>query len=708
MVGPDAARELFGLFGYGASSLLFGLLTLVLLTGWRGRLQGGLLVAATSATALWAGLLATQSWWHTVPIQALWITESVRDLLWMLFLIRLLSLQAGTDPGRLRILGWARIGAILVSVALALPLERLLADSGLVGTYGITSARLVLELAVAVGGLVLVEQVFRNTPWQQRWGVKFLCLGVGGLFAFDFFFFADALLFQRLDMNIWVARGAASVLAAPLIGVSAARNPQWSFDLFVSRKVVFHSSALFAAGIYLFVMALAGYYIRYYGGEWSSIVQTLFFFGAALVLLLMLFSGQLRSRLKVFVNKHFFNYRYDYREEWLHLIEVLSGKALQASLPERVVYALAELVDSPGGLIWLRTESGGLEQARAWSVPEDTLDRETDLATLAAYLEHARRVIDLGELRRDPDAYDGLDLPDAVLGNQRLWLVVPLHHDEELLGFVILVSPRAPQAINWEVMDVLKTAARQSASYLALERAARALAEARQFEGFNRLSAFVVHDLKNLIAQLSLVAKNAERHRHNPAFVDDAMGTIRNSVDKMSRLLAQLRSPAQRVGTTEIDLVQAARDAARLRAVQEPVPSFESDAGDPIPVQADADRLGAVIAHVIQNAQEATPRDGRVKVRVGRVGDEAVIEVMDTGSGMDAEFVRERLFKPFDSTKGLAGMGVGAYEARELIASLGGRVVVESAPGQGTLFRMLIPIDADSNAGAARLAIAAG
>jgi putative PEP-CTERM system histidine kinase len=285
-----------------------------------------------------------------------------------------------------------------------------------------------------------------------------------------------------------------------------------------------------------------------------------------------------------------------------------------------------------------------------------------------------------------------------VLDNDQLWLIVPLRHDEDLLGFVILVRPRAPQMINWEVLDVLKTAARQSASYLALERAARALAEARQFEGFNRLSAFVVHDLKNLIAQLSLVARNAERHRHNPAFVDDAMGTIRNSVDKMSRLLTQLRGSSHRLGTTQVDLVQVAREATRLRAIQEPAPSFESDVGDPIPVQADADRLGAVIAHVIQNAQEATPRDGHVKVRVGRIGRNAVIDVVDTGSGMDADFVRERLFKPFDSTKGLTGMGVGAYDARELIASLGGRVVVESAPGEGTRFRMLIPTDSDEGA----------
>ncbi|MFZ0788865.1 MAG: XrtA/PEP-CTERM system histidine kinase PrsK [Chromatiaceae bacterium] len=701
-----SALDIFALVGYGASGALFLLLSLVLLTGWRGRLQGGLLVAATLATALWAAILAAQAAWHRVPVEGLWAVEALRDLAWILFLIRLLQLQAGADARRGRVLRWIRLGAIALTLLLLLPLESLLSRSGLFGAYGINSARLILEVLVAVGGLVLVEQVFRNTPFQHRWGVKFLCLGVGGLFAFDFFFFADALLFQRLDFNIWVARGAASALAAPLIGVSAARNPQWSFDLFVSRKVVFRSTALFAAGIYLFVMSLAGYYIRYYGGEWSSIIQTVFLFGAGLVLVMLLYSGALRSRLKVLVNKHFFSYRYDYREEWLHLIEVLSGRVLNASLPERVIFALAELVDSPGGVLWLRDESGRFERARSWNLAEDAVAQGTEVGTLTDFLAKRRWVIDLAELRRDHDAYDGLDLPDAIYADERLWLIVPLDHDDALLGFVILTHPRSHQAVNWEVMDVLKTAARQAASYLALDQAARALADARQFEGFNRLSAFVVHDLKNLIAQLSLVARNAERHRHNPAFIDDAMDTIKNSVAKMNRLLAQLRSPDQRAASARVDLIALVEDAVRLRSVQEPVPKLERPADECLFVRADADRLGAIVAHVIQNAQEATPSDGRVIVRVGRLDDHAAIDVEDTGSGMDADFVRERLFKPFDSTKGLTGMGVGAYDARELVSSLGGRVIVDSEPGRGTRFRMLIPVEVTESVGA--VATAAG
>jgi len=684
---------LVGVFGYGLCAALFALLGVVLLTGWRGRLQGGLLVFAVLASTLWAGVLAAQAAWQSIPVQWIWGLEAVRNLAWILFLIRLLELQAGGRGPRGRRLGQARLAALLLTLILVLPPTQIWWALPPGVESQLASLRLILRLLTGIGGLVLVEQVFRNTPWQHRWGVKFLCLGVGGLFAFDFFLFADALLFQRLDMDLWAARGAVSALAAPLIGVSAARNPQWSFDLFVSRKVVFHSTALFAAGVYLLLMALVGYYIRYYGGEWSSVIQTVFFFGAGMVLVVLLFSGHLRSRLKVLVNKHFFNYRYDYREEWLHLIDVLSGRVLQAGLPERVIFALGELVDSPGGILWLRSEGGHYEQARVWNLAEDTLDKATDFTKLTDFLTHRHWVINLTDLRRDPDTYDALELPAAVYADDRLWLIVPLRHDDELMGFVILARSRAAQVVNWEVMDMLKTAARQASSYLALDRAARALADARQFEGFNRLSAFVVHDLKNLIAQLSLVAKNAERHRHNPAFVDDAIATIKNSVDKMNRLLGQLRGPVAGAAGTGVDLRALVAEVVRTRAAQEPAPVLETALMAPLGVRADPDRLAAVISHIVQNAQEATPRDGRVVVHLGRSAGQAVIEVRDTGTGMDADFVRERLFKPFDSTKGLTGMGVGAYETREFVASLGGRVVVDSAPGRGTVFRLFVPIE---------------
>jgi putative PEP-CTERM system histidine kinase len=558
----------------------------------------------------------------------------------------------------------------------------------------LSTARLAVHMVMAISGLALVEQIFRNTPWQYRWGVKFLCLSTGSLFAFDFFLFADALLFKRLDIDIWLARGAATALAIPLLAVAAARNPQWSFDLFLSRKLVFHSTAFVAAGIYLVVMSLAGYYIRDFGGQWSSAIQAVFLFGAALVLIVLLFSGYFRSRIKLFINKHFFSYRYDYREEWLHLIDTLSGKVLEGALPERIIFALAELVDSPGGALWLCTPGGIAEYERSWNLPDTLINKGPAPSELTSFLSGQGWLLDLEDYTRNPDTYDGLDLPSWMTETSQLRLIVPLTHVDTLLGFVILARPRSPQTIDWEITDMLKVAARQAASYLALDRAAKALAEAEQFAGFNRLSAFVVHDLKNLIAQLSLVARNAERHKTNPAFVDDMLVTVQNSVSKMTRLLAQLRGAMPASPHALVDLGELLREVVAERQGQEPRPRLIGYPGVTCTLSVDRDRLGSVLSHVVQNAQEATRRDGQVRVRWSARAHEAEIVVEDNGSGMEADFVRERLFKPFDTTKGLAGMGIGAYECREFIRNLGGSVDVQSSPGAGTRFAIRIPLDA--------------
>lgn len=687
--------DTFGAVGYGLTAALFLFLGLLLLTGWRGRMQGGLLVAAAFANAVWAGALAVQAAWHSMAMGWIWALESLRDLAWIVFLLRLLQLQVKERPGVAGRFRRLRLLALALALFLVLPIEDLAGQVDLLRGLDLVTLRLALDVAFPVAGLVLVEQVYRNTPSEHRWGVKFLCLGVGGLFAYDFFFFADALLFKRLDPNIWLARGAANAFVVPLIAVSAARNPQWSFDLFVSRKVVFHTTSLVAAGVYLLIMSLAGYYIRLWGGQWSSAFQTVFFFGAGLVLVILLFSGHFRSRVKVFVNKHFFSYKYDYREEWLHLISVLSGRVLQASLPERIVFALGGLVDSPGGALWLCSGQGPCEYERCWNLPEEALDRRERFDSLYGFLSRRRWVVNLDEYASDPDAYEGLAIPRWLSASKRLWLAVPLFHEDTLLGFVLLARPRAPQQLNWETLDLLKTSARQAASYLALEQAAKALADARQFEGFNRLSAFVVHDLKNVIAQLSLVVRNAERHRNNPAFMDDAIATVRNSADKMGRLLTQLRSAMPGERAQRVVLAEVLREAVREHAAGEPPPRLALPDGEGV-LYADRDRLTSVIGHVIQNAQEATRRDGSVTVRLLLDGQEGRIEVADDGAGMDAAFIRERLFKPFDSTKGLAGMGIGAYESREFIRSLGGRVEVASTPGQGTRFTMIVPLAAQA------------
>ena len=547
------------------------------------------------------------------------------------------------------------------------------------------------HVTLAVIGIAIVEQLYRNTRPEQRWSVKFLCVGLGGLFAFDFYLYSDALLFGRIDPNIWNARGAVNALIVPLIGISAARNPEWSINVFISRGIVFHTTALLAAGVYLLIMAGVGYFIRYFGGTWGGAIQVIFLFAAIFALLIMIFSGHFRARVKVFVNKHFFHYQYDYREEWLRLINTLSTSSGGDVLYERAVRVLAEMVESPGGALWMRRQSGVFTYVGRWGIPEvESHEYAVDCA-LVDYLERTEWVIDFDEYRDGPEIYGDLNVPETLLSLPGGWLLVPMMLNQQLTAFVVLVQPRAPFKLNWEVTDLLKMAGRQTASYLALNDAAEALAEARQFEAFNRFSAFVMHDLKNLIAQLSLVARNAARHRDNPEFMDSVIQTVGHAVEKMNRLLAQLKSTVPSADTRLVDLSKLVADVVRARAGQRPEPELGAIEPD-LHVRAERDRLASVLGHLIQNAQDATPADGSVSVGLRRDQDNAIVDIIDSGTGMDKEFVRDRLFRPFDTTKGLTGMGIGAYESREMVRALGGRIQVESDKGKGTRFAVFLPL----------------
>ncbi|MEZ5585080.1 MAG: GAF domain-containing protein, partial [Candidatus Competibacteraceae bacterium] len=211
---------------------------------------------------------------------------------------------------------------------------------------------------------------------------------------------------------------------------------------------------------------------------------------------------------------------------------------------ERVIRAVAEIVHSTGGSLWVRQERGGFTLVASHNMHDrnEVASRiESDDSSLVRFLEKHQWVVELDEYWREPELYDDLVLPDWLREGRRIWLIVPLLLGERLQGFLVLAEARAPQQINWEDRDLLKTAGCQVASYVALLETSEALGEARQFEAFHRLSASVVHDLKNIAAQLALVVANAARHGKNPAFVEDAFQTVGNATERMNRLLAQLR-----------------------------------------------------------------------------------------------------------------------------------------------------------------------
>jgi len=682
-----------GFFTYLTAGACFALLAMLLVIFRRSNPLGPSLFTACAATAVWAVLLAFGFVTQALPDTLLLVAELARDSSWLFVLLQLLGLQSDGDPWSIRNRRWRRTFFPALCAALLLLAIRPLLSTPATEAGLYYQLVMLLWLTLALLGLLMIEQLYRNATTNARWSIKYLCLGLGILLTYDFFLYAEGLLFRELDPDLWQARGLVNTIAIPLLAVSIARNAHWKVNLQISHQMAFHTVTLTGAGLYLLGMAAAGYVIRYLGGSWGGVLQMAFLAAAGALLAILLFSGRLRARLRVFLSKHFLQYHYDYREEWLKFTQSLAS--LNENVPEGIIRIMAPLADSPAGLLWAGDDDQSMRLLAHWQM-QPPPDAGEGLDGLPRWLERSDWVIDLNEWRRAPDTYENLQLPAWLRDDDQIWLIIPLILRDRLQAVLMLKRSSVKHGLNWEDRDLLKTAGRQAATHLAQHLASRALVEARQFEAFNRLSAYVVHDLKNILAQQSLIVSNAPRHRDNPAFIDDMISTVGNSVTRMQRLMEQMRSGVRSAPANRVCLEALLKEVIAARTRGRPVPRGEFEATETTTdaactVEADRERLATVFNHLIQNAQEATSRNGHVIVRLVRGPRTATVIVEDNGKGMTAEFVRDQLFRPFESTKGLTGMGIGAFESREYIRQLGGDISVTSVPGQGTTFRVTVP-----------------
>jgi putative PEP-CTERM system histidine kinase len=399
----------------------------------------------------------------------------------------------------------------------------------------------------------------------------------------------------------------------------------------------------------------------------------------------------LRASFRVHLLKLLGRYRYDYRREWLRFISTLSS-ARSEQVNDIAVKAVSQIVRSPGGIVWAKLPDETIYRpVGSWECDIPSRASISEESDLIRFLEQRQWIIDLIEIMQHPQRYDGLKL-DGVFGRHSdWWLIVPLLLGDRLFGFIVLLKPLITFQLNFEDHDLLKTIGKQVATHINQTEIDRRLAEISQFTTYNRLSAYLMHDLSNLIAQHSLVVQNAERFRDNPAFVDDAFETIAHSVSRMERLVSQLSSRPKQPVLKKVDIREVLRKAAERSMQREPKPSLQSIT-EPVFSQADPEQLATVMEHLIRNAQEAINDQGSVDVCVNAQDDSVQLTISDTGCGMSSEFVRERLFRPFDSTKGSESMGIGAYQAREYIRSIGGHIDVSSEVGIGTTFVITLPL----------------
>jgi putative PEP-CTERM system histidine kinase len=672
-------------WGHAAAAALFAVLAIWVSRRKEPILQQHLLVAALMLTGFAALAVSISG-----PISTLAsMVESLRNMAWLLFMFVMLRRGEGRKtehPAPVTAIYMVLAGVLVVQMALELLPGGNNPDSDVLA--GIFFVSLTLRMMVAVGALVLVHNLYTMSAPEARWGIRLPLAALAAMWTYDLNLYTFSYLTRGDAGELYAMRGVAMALLAPVFALGAHRNASWKLRL--SRTVTFQSLSLVAIGAYLISMVLIVTVAQHVGGTYARLIQTSFIFGMSVAALVLLPSSQFRAWFKVKVAKHFFQHRYDYRNEWMRFANTI-GRPGKGAAPfyERVVKAIADITESPAGLLLLPCDSGGFSVQARWSWRDAEVPAVAMSAVQVAQLEESGWIIELDQQRSGDDEAQ-IRLPDWMMAESRAWALVPLIHYERLAGAVVLARPLLDRQLDWEDLDMLRVVGRQVASYISEAQGQEALSEAQRFEEFNRRFAFIMHDIKNLVSQLSLVARNAQRHADNPQFRADMIATLQESVGKMNDMLARL-SQHNRARYEEpraialrplVDAVVQAKCRQHPVALTGDVSAFAF--ADPV-------RLEQILSHLIQNAIDASAPDEPVTVRLDQQGVQIIVEIIDRGCGMSAEFIRSQLFKPFSSSKE-GGFGIGAFEARTLAAAMNGRLEVESREGEGSRFTLILPV----------------
>ncbi len=658
---------------HGLVAMAYAALTIWILTRRHVGPTGRRLAGAVLVTALWGAAIAGIEGPRTALLAAAF--DVLRPAAWCGFLYHLYRRSVGGQTRRGRMIGLAGLAG---TVAL---LAGLVEAAHLPGEFGqLWVVQAILRVVLGVGAILLVENIALNTPPDERWHINLACIALAALSAYDIALGADALLFPTFSLALFDGRAVAMLLVAPLLALVAMRNRRgWGATLRISRSAVFHSATLLVSGVFLLGLFAVGEGLRWLRVEWANLAEISLLFAGAVTIAVMLTARSARSRLRRLLVDHFFSNRYDYRREWIRCIAILSAPDNFVALHARVIRAVTEIVDSPGGMLFL-ADGGVFRWAGSLNMPAAAVPVLAD-HPLPTALRDGTWIVVLSELPAEE--------PDPLAGG---WLAVPLNHGGRMAGFVIVAPPRAPLDLDREVYDLLRVVGRQVAAHVAEQRASETLAQTRELREWGKRFAFVAHDIKNVASQLSLLLANAETHLENPEFQRDMLQTIRAAVAKIEALIRRLQRPAEEAA--QMVAVPAERLetlVAEMRRVRAAPIEFTQD-GRAFPVAMMPAAFDAVAIHLLDNAFDASASTGHpVRVVLRHQARRVQIDIIDEGGGMTPEFVRDELFRPFRSSKP-GGSGIGAFQARELLREAGGDLVVISMVGDGPTMRILLPL----------------
>lgn len=530
--------------------------------------------------------------------------------------------------------------------------------------------------------LMHLENTFRSSSGMKRWQIKYIIFGVGAILSFLIYISSHILLVSAINLNSIPATSAVIFLSVAMMTLFIVRHRLFDVDIFVSRYVVYNSVTVFIVGLYLLMVGIVAQIIGYFDLAISYFLVTFFVFASILVLVILLFSTALRRRIQLFITRHFYKHKYEFRDKWMETTEKISSKRSIKEVIDTLIDMIRETMGSVTIEVWLYDPISGIFSSSNDS-GEGILINSPIVARIIAGM--APFVINEGELLKYVS-------PKGDKGFKPV-LCAPLLAGPEIIGFILLGEDISGEPYRQDDFQLLTAVASQTAVQVKNIRLAQELMTAKEVEAFHRMSSFIMHDLKNLTNSLSLVSQNAKHHINNPEFQQDAVKTIDRTVLRMKGLINRLSSLPKEPELKKENLyvkevIEKASERAGL-SVKENI-SFNNRVNEGLLFHVDHDAIEMVFLNILKNACEAIKDKGTIEVEAAS-GNEAIeIRISDSGTGMSKEFIQGSLFHPFKTTKE-GGFGIGLYQCKTIIEAHGGSIEVESEEGKRTTFSIRLP-----------------
>ncbi len=659
------------------------------------------LLAARSGCDAWTNGAVSATAMHQAQIWTM-VTLAFMPAPWLLFSLVYSRGNAGEFIRRWR---WALAGSILLpSAIMLLWTEHLVTavhhpGAGYPAAVELGFAGVVLHGYILVSMITItmnLERTYRASVGTMRWRIKFMLLGIAVLNSVQFYMSTQSVLFHGTSTSMQAIRSVALLVACLCIARSFLRPGQFSIDLHPSHSALYGSITLVLAGAYLVIVGLLARFVAFLGGDSTFPVRALVVFLGLVGLAVILQSDRARLSLRQFVSRHFQRPLFDYRTMWQRFAEGMAAGADQSAIARSAVTLIASNFEIKSVTLWLANDRRDrLVLAASTLIDQAAVDAEQSriegFAAPLAHLEGHPEPVDLEETDMpgadDLRAHHARQFPD---GGHRL--CVPLVARGTIVGAITMGDrvgglPYAPHDY-----DMFRCIGDHVASALLSVQLSERLAQTREFEAFQAMATFFVHDLKNAANTLSLLLQNLPEHFQDPEFREDAIKSCGRTVDHINGLIGKLSTLR---GGLAIQPVPTDLNAIVAQAVRDWPPGapqvLDQEPGTLPLVPADPDQLLKVVTNLVINAREATPPGGRVRVATLQRDRTAVISVADTGCGMSPEFVRRSLFRPFQTTK-KRGLGIGMFQSKMIMEAHGGRIDVQSEPGRGSTFEVVLPL----------------